>query len=512
MTSAAHPLPSVEDTRLAVRRDTLAASVMFLMALSCVQPLISFGRGLLFCRWLDPEQLGCWDMALSFLTLIAPVVVLGIPGSFGRYVEHFAQRGQLATFLRRTGLACLVLGTAAVALVAWQAGFFAGLIFGRQDLVSLVHLVAVCLASMVAFGFVIELLTALRMFRVVSLLHFVKGVMFALSGAGLLLVWTSAASILVSYTLACLLASALSLWWLLPTWKSLPAADSLAADSLAGSAALSRRGLWAKLMPFAAWVWLTNLTANLFEITDRYMIVHFSGMPNAEALLQVGYYHSSRLVPLLLISFAGMLASLILPHLARDWEAGRRQVVSSQVILGLKLCSLFMAATATAVMLAGPWLFEVVLEGKYASGLAVMPWTLAYCVWFGLVSVAEMYLWCAERVRLGTAALAVGVVVNVVLNLLLLPSLGLLGAVLATAASKLFVLTLIYTLSHLLGLPFDWRLWALAFLPLLICLGPAFAAAALAVLGLAVIATPLVLTAAEKDLLATALTRCWKGG
>ena len=331
-------------------------------------------------------------------------------------------------------------------------------------------------------------------------MHFIKGVIFALCGAGLLLVWASAASIIVGYTCACLVASAVSLWWLLPTWKSLPAVESQV-----GSAPLSQRALWAKLMPFAAWVWLTNLTSNLFEITDRYMIVHFSGMPNAEALLQVGYYHSSRLVPVLLITFAGMLASLILPHLARDWEAGRRQLVASRVILGLKLCSLVMAAGATAVMLAAPWLFEVVLEGKYASGLAVMPWTLSYCVWFGLVSVAEMYLWCAERIRLGTAALALGLVVNVVLNLLLLPYFGLLGAVLATAASKLVVLILVYALSHMLGLRFDWRMWVLAFLPLLICLGPVFAAAALAVVGLAVIATQLVLTADEKDQLATAL-------
>ena len=40
-------------------------------------------------------------MAYSFLLLAAPVVVLGLPGSFGRYLERFRQRGQLRTFLRR---------------------------------------------------------------------------------------------------------------------------------------------------------------------------------------------------------------------------------------------------------------------------------------------------------------------------------------------------------------------------------------------------------------------------
>ena len=82
--------------------DTLADSVLILLALSVVQRLIGFVRAVLFCRWLDAEQLGLWDMAFSFLMLAAPLAVLAIPGAFGRYLEHYRQRGQLHTFLRRT--------------------------------------------------------------------------------------------------------------------------------------------------------------------------------------------------------------------------------------------------------------------------------------------------------------------------------------------------------------------------------------------------------------------------
>jgi O-antigen/teichoic acid export membrane protein len=126
---------------------------------------------------------------------------------------------------------------------------------------------------------------------------------------------------------------------------------------------------------------------------------------------------------------------------------------------------------------------------------------LTYCVWFGLVALAEMYLWCAERVRLGTAALAVGVVVNIILNLILLPYLGLLGAVLATAASKLLVLIIVLWFGHALGLRWDWRMWSVTLLPLAVCLGPAMALAVMTVAGFALFATNLVLTADEKELL-----------
>src|SRR3989337_1137354 len=81
--------------------DSLAASVMVLLVVSVVQRSVGFGRGILFCRWLSPDELGQWDMAYSFLLLAAPLIVLGLPGSFGRYLERYRQRRQLRTLLRR---------------------------------------------------------------------------------------------------------------------------------------------------------------------------------------------------------------------------------------------------------------------------------------------------------------------------------------------------------------------------------------------------------------------------
>src|SRR2546423_4669118 len=94
--------------------DTLATSVTILLVANIVQRTIGFGRGILFCRWLSPAELGTWEMAYSFLLLAAPIVVLGLPGCFGRYLERFRQRGQLRTFLRRA-----TIWTAGLTIVAF---------------------------------------------------------------------------------------------------------------------------------------------------------------------------------------------------------------------------------------------------------------------------------------------------------------------------------------------------------------------------------------------------------
>ena len=87
--------------------DTLLASICFLVGLTLIQRLIGFGRNVLFCGLLQDDELGRWSLAFNFLLLAAPLAVLGVPGSFGRYVEHFRQRGQFRGFLWRTTLPTL---------------------------------------------------------------------------------------------------------------------------------------------------------------------------------------------------------------------------------------------------------------------------------------------------------------------------------------------------------------------------------------------------------------------
>lgn len=472
-----------------VRSDSLAASVVLLMVLSCIQPLITFLRGVVFCRWLDPDQLGAWDMAFSFLTLAAPVVVFGIPGSFGRYVQHYLKLGHLSSFLRRTSLVCLATGCAAITALALLPDTFSRVVFGDAAYARLIPSMAVCLAAMIGFGFLIELLTALRLFRVVSLLQFVKGFGFLLAGGALLWLWqVGPESIIVAYAIACGVTVAGGGWCVWNEVRRLP--RELAPPT--------QRSLWAKLMPFAVWIWVTNVVDNLYMVVDRYMIIHYSGLPNVEALSQVGNYHSSKIVPLLYVSFAGMLASLILPHLSHDWESGRRRRVANQVILSVKLVALVLSAGSLAVLITGPWLFEFGFQGKYDGGLAVLPWVLTFCAWFGVTYIAEMYLFCTERVRIVSGAMIVGLLANIGLNLLLLPKLELLGAVLATALSRLIVLAVIYAYSIKLGMPLRLSMWLLTLLPAAVVLGPIAGSVVLGLVLVGIVGTNRVLTRREK--------------
>ena len=73
----------------------------------------------------------------------------------------------------------------------------------------MVALAAGCLATVIAYNFLIELFTALRNIRLVSVMQLVNSVAFAVLGVGLLLGWQcTAKSVLLAYGGSCLIAAA----------------------------------------------------------------------------------------------------------------------------------------------------------------------------------------------------------------------------------------------------------------------------------------------------------------
>lgn len=472
-----------------LRTDTFAASVIILLAVTLVQRTVGFGRGILLGRWLSPEELGQWDLTYSFLLLAAPLAVLGVPGSFGRYAEHYRQKSQLRTFLKRsvlwTGVCCVI----ATLLIAWGARFFSEIIFNTPQHVELTVGIAYCLAAIILHHTLTALLTAMRLYRVVSAMTFAQSLLFAIVALALVWHWPTNASVLIGYGLACLVSSLGALAWAWPGLQQIEQPQE----------SLPHHHFWSKLLRFAFFVWIANLLSHVFTITDRWMLLHYSGMSPENAWDTIGQYHSSRIVPLLLVSFADLLGGLLLPHLSADWEAGRKAAVSNRLNLTLKLTALGMLCFGVAVLLFEPFLFGVLLEGKYEMGSLVLPWTMVGCIWFSLYTIAQNYLWCAEKTRLAIVPLIWGVAANILLNLLLLPPLGLYGAVLATAAATLvcFIATLL--LNNRNGMQVDSGTWLAVALPATLGLGLTIACFTLIAVILAMLLTSWIIGREERE-------------
>jgi O-antigen/teichoic acid export membrane protein len=349
---------------------------------------------------------------------------------------------------------------------------------------------SVSLLSLAAYNFFTDVLTALRMVRVTSVVQFASGVIFAIGSVVLLLGWRrDATAIVVAYAGSCAITLLVAVVWLRHAWRATPESHE----------PLPHRQLWGKLVPFAAWLWTVNLLYNFVGVVDRYMMMHFARTDDPLAL--VGHYHSSQVVPMLMVSMCGLIGGIVMPHLSHDWEAGRTRDVSLKVNLTIKLLGLAMLAGSVVTLFGAPLLFGVAFHGKYSGGEEILPWTLVYCAWMALIPLAQMYLWCVERPTLASMALAGSLVVNVGLCFVLLPRFGLHGVVWATAAANLFALACIYRFNSWLGQRIDKGVWLVTLLPLALGAGAWFSLVALiATMGI-VVFSDWLLSRDEKQLL-----------
>jgi polysaccharide transporter, PST family len=479
-----------ESERFAIKPDSLARSLVLLLSLTVIQRGVGFGRSLLLCRWLPPEELGHWDLTLAFLELAAPIAVLSIPACFARYVEHYRQRGQLRAFVQRTSVAVFALVGVSVALLYLERSWFSRLLYGDDSSLTLLGLVAFALPAVILFNSINELFGGLRMYRVVTVLQFMQSMLFAGLALSLAGGWHAGAdSVVAGFGLTCALCSVVPLYWLVRMWRRLP------------SPTISVRptAFWGKLLPFVAAVWVSNLLGNLFMMTDRYMILHYSGMDAANATAAVGQYHSARVVPLLIVQLSALIGTMFVPYLSHDWEAGRRDLVRARLNMFLKVVGLGLTALAVLVLAASPLLFSGVFAGKFAAGESLLPWTLLCAMWFSMFCFARSYLWCDERVWLVTLGFVAALGVNVGSSLLLLPRWGLQGAALAASIANLALLLVIYGLAMWRGMRIPFGTWLISAVPASVCLGAGPALAVLAAVTAASLATDLIFSRAEKE-------------
>ena len=161
-----------------LRTDSLFSGLAMLIVLTAGQRIVGFIRQLLLCRIMEPEEVGRWNIAYSMIVLGAPLLVLGIPGTFGKFTEHFRQRGQLKGFLHRTLRATVCFGQLGVVLLLVLARPLAWLLFRDLRQNATVVLLGLALLTVIAFNVTVELLTSLRQVKTVTWLRFCFSVVF----------------------------------------------------------------------------------------------------------------------------------------------------------------------------------------------------------------------------------------------------------------------------------------------------------------------------------------------
>ena len=115
------------------------------------------------------------------------------------------------------------------------------------------------------------------------------------------------------------------------------------------------------------------------------------------------------------------------------------------------------------------------------------------------MTVAQDYLWVAEKGKWATMASGIGLLVNVVVNVILIPKIGLPGAVIGTACGNGALVALMVLLNHRFGCSMNSGIWICSLLPLILLANPLIATGMFIAIALVCLYSNLILNHDEKQ-------------
>jgi len=380
---------------------------------------------ILIARFWGPADYGLISLGITVFTIGSAIALLGLPTGITRFVAYYreeenprAVREVVMSGLRIALPAGLVLA----GLISLYAAPIANQVFHEPNLTPILRVFAVALLF---YSFMRLFTAGLQGFE--DMRHMVYSQNLVLNGGVVLLVLLAMLLRLGSgvlpyaYLASFIVAASVALWYL---WPRLRYAEVKGAKTVNSPPRLT-----SKLLCFSWPLLFSGILLSLRYHTDRIMIGIYEGAT------QVGIYNAVVLITLSLFLISGSLTPIFLPILTRLYQANVStdlkvtfQAVCRwlfYVTYPMLLIALFFPETVIGFLYGVDYIsavpiLRILVLGFLALLLSGLGGTLIQAVGrTGIFLMVEM---------LGTGA-------NIVLNLLLIPRLGIQGAAYATAAS-----------------------------------------------------------------------------
>jgi O-antigen/teichoic acid export membrane protein len=387
----------------------------------------------LYTHYLTPADYGKIETLVALTTLLGIILRAGISSAFFRFYFDAEDAAGRRTVLRTSFWFTMVGGTLGLLLLVALAAPISELLFGTTGAANLVRAAGVALWATVNY----EQLTSL--FRVEERsLAFVAASLANVAvtiGVTLLLVVSlgkGAVGVIVGN-----FSGTLVVYLALLGFRREQLGLEFDRDLLR---AMNRFGI--PLVPTALFLWVTNFS-------DRFFLVKLSDVAQA-GLYSVGVRVASAMV-LLLTAFR--MAWPAFAYSIREDDHAKRTYAYV-----LTYMTVVTSWVALALTLLAPWLVHLLAAPRFASASRVVGPLSFASVAFGAYIVIAIGVGRIRRTQFNWVVTGAAAVVNVALNLTLIPPYGMMGAAIATVAAYVTMAAgMAWWSQRVYPVPYQWR-------------------------------------------------------
>jgi stage V sporulation protein B len=465
-----------------LRKDSIATSIGLVLSLLVAQKAVSFARGVLFARLLGTEQYGIYTLGYFSILIAVSIAGLGITASFGRYAPRYEDRGALTWFFRQAYALNVSLAVAIGIAVLLLRSVLSRLIYGETGHAAAIMAAALAIPSMVVVKNLAATFAGLKLFRASSVLEFSQVAVYAVLGGLLVAVYRSAPAGLFAYGVSMLVC--------------IPLFTPLLAAYLRRQEPVYRRpdepGFHKRLLRFTIWFTITPILGQIFKYVDRLSLQRLMSASDQ------GVYSAAINLSAIISAIGLAVNSVIYPHLSTTWEAGKRGRALENLDLSIRVTTVGLLVIGLVLILLARPLILLLLGQDYVAGTQVLPWFVIFYVFTISLWLFGVYPSLVERTYVSAIGLACALPINVVLNIVLIPKMGIVGAAVATVASYLVMWFIFVRICAAFGLPVARRTVAVSLLPFLLLLPHLLASAAVGAVVYMCLTKTWIVTSAER--------------
>ncbi len=405
---------------------TLSGNVLFY--------LISFIYIIIVARFVPPEELGLFYLALSIVSLVAALDDLGFTGAIARYVPFFEAKNQHGKIKHLLNLGYVAVISIALLLsaVLWFAADGIGEVYQNPQLADAIQMLVVILV----LANIKDLnLSFLRGRKDIKSMQVVKNLFNAskliLTTTAFYLIGVSVFSLSIGLILSYFVSIAASFFFSRKSSAKLPEGNEI----------IGNDELIYELVPFGLMISLIAYL-NTLLISTNSVVLGFLTNP-ADSTTVVAVFSIATKLAMQLVVLPNSIATIFLPIMAYLYGKGNIEQMRG-VAQTTQRWSLFLTVPFGLVMIAFSGDILGALYGsEYRAGAFVMSLIVLGVIIKSAFLVLSNTLSAMRRVDIQLRIVVVAGVINFLLNLLLIPEFGMDGSAMAAFISILSALLLI---------------------------------------------------------------------
>ncbi len=227
-----------------------------------------------------------------------------------------------------------------------------------------------------------------------------------------------------------------------------------------------KKELAVTLLSFGLPVMLSGIGGTIIIYVDTLILTYF------RSIEEVGIYNVVVPTVMLFQFFASSIATVIFPMVSELWVKNKKQYLASGLKILYQYAFVILVPMTLIALSFSKAILHIMFGESYIAGAVAMQILLIAIMFLGLYSITSIILSGIGKPAIGTKILLEGALINFIINLFIIPLLGMVGAAIASLITYAYVaIRCMLKIREFIEVQIPWKAWLRTFIAGMLMLG-----------------------------------------